>query len=156
MPFFGREDRTSAEPAVTPMADPRPTPHNPAPRPAASGPAASPRKTVIARGLRIKGTVSGGELVRIDGLVDGKVLVDGGVVIGSDGHVRGRIEASQVTVEGRLDGDLAATEKAEVATSGRVEGDIEAPRVVIAEGAYFKGNVKMGQPSNMAGREGSA
>jgi cytoskeletal protein CcmA (bactofilin family) len=66
--------------------------------------------------------------------------------------VAGRVEARSVLVYGRIEGDLAATEKAEVAASGSTEGDIEAPRVVIAEGAYFKGNVKMGQPSS-AGRQ---
>ena len=143
MPFFGREDRKS----------PAPRDAAPAPRPASPpAPAAPPaRRTMIAAGLRITGKVTGSEVVRIHGEVDGEVLVDGSVVIGPEGLVHGRVEARQVTVEGRLEGNLLAGEKAEVTASGQVEGDIEAPRVVIAEGAYFKGNVKMGQPSS-AGR----
>ena len=146
MPFFGRDERSPAEEARQPAAPRDPAP-NPQPSPRSSRPASASR-TVITRGLSIQGTVSGGELVHIDGEVDGKVQVNGRVVIGGDGRVKGRVEAGQVTVEGRLDGDLAATEKAEVTTSGRVQGDIEAPRVVIAEGAYFRGNVKMGQPGS--------
>lgn len=141
MPFFGREDRPS----------PAPRDAAPAPRPAAPSPPPR-RSTVIAAGLRIQGQLTGSELVRIHGVVEGEVLVDGSVVIGAGGRVHGRVEARQVTVEGRLDGDLLAGEKAEVTASGQVDGDIEAPRVVIAEGAYFKGNVKMGQPSS-AGRQ---
>jgi len=137
MPFFGREDRHDTAPRAA----------APAPRPAAPS-ALAARNTLISAGLHITGALTGGELVRIHGTVDGEVRVDGAVVIGAGGRVQGRIEARQVTVEGRLDGDLLASEKAEVTASGQVEGDIEAPRVVIAEGAYFKGNVKMGQPSS--------
>jgi cytoskeletal protein CcmA (bactofilin family) len=82
--------------------------------------------------------------------VEGDVLVDGVVVVGPRGLVRGRVEARAVRVEGRLEGDLVASEKAEVANSGSTDGDIEAPRVVIAEGAYFKGNVRMGRPGTAA------
>ena len=147
MPFFGREDRTPADEPAAPAQGRTPAAGSPRPqRPAARG--GSSGKTSITRGLTIEGTVTGGELVHIEGTVDGEIRVDGGVVIGGDGHVKGRVEAGQVTVEGRLDGNLAAAEKAEVTTSGKVDGDIEAPRVVIAEGAYFRGNVKMGQPGS--------
>ncbi len=147
MPFFGREDRTPADdPPATAGGRTRAASPDQPQRPAARG--GSSGRTSITRGLTIEGSITGGELVHIEGTVDGEILVDGGVVIGGDGHVKGRIEASQVTVEGRLEGDLAATEKAEVKTSGKVDGDIEAPRVVIAEGAYFRGNVKMGQPGS--------
>jgi len=146
MPFFGREDRNPADDAPAPVTGrPAATPARPQ-RPATRG--GSSGRTAITRGLTIQGTISGGELVHIEGTVDGEIRVDGDVVIGGDGHVKGHIEASHVTVEGRLEGNLSASEKAEVKTSGKVDGDIEAPRVVIAEGAYFRGNVKMGQPGS--------
>ena len=149
MPFFGREDRSPADEPAAP-AEGRTHAAGPArpQRPAARG--GSSGRTSITRGLTIEGTVTGGELVHIEGTVDGEIRVDGGVVIGGDGHVKGRVEAGQVTVKGRLEGNLAASEKAEVTTSGRVDGDIEAPRVIIAEGAFFKGNVKMAQPATQA------
>lgn len=145
MPLFGRDDRSPAPQD----ASPRPASNPPSP---ASGP--SHRGTVIAAGLRITGQVSGSERVQVDGTVDGEVRIDGIVVIGAEGRVLGRIEARHVTVHGRLDGNLAAAERAEVTASGKVEGDIEAPRVVIAEGAYFKGNVKMGKPSGAGPGDG--
>ncbi len=70
-------------------------------------------------------------------------MVDGMVVIGEGGRVRGGVTAGSVLVKGKIEGDVRAGERAEVAPSGTAEGDIEAPRVVIAEGAFFKGNVKM-------------
>lgn len=141
MALFGREDRSPSPPAEeTPSA---------ASPPPSSG-AGRARRTHIAAGLRVEGKLSGADQVEIDGTVAGEVVVDGAVVIGEEGRVEGRLEARQVTVHGRLQGNLYAAERAEVSASGRVEGDIEAPRVIIAEGAYFKGNVKMGQPAQQA------
>ena len=43
----------------------------------------------------------------------------------------------------RFTGDVHATERAELKTNCRVVGDIRAPRILIADGASFKGNVDM-------------
>jgi len=48
-----------------------------------------------------------------------------------------------VRISGRVTGNVAATDRVEVAASGILEGDIAAPRIVIAEGAFFKGRVEM-------------
>ena len=151
MPFFGRDDRKPAS------RDPQPEP-----RPSSTAAASSARSnpsgslaTRIAPGLVIRGRLTGSDRVQIDGEVVGEVVVDGAVTIGGRGRVDGRVEARSVMVEGKLEGDLLAAEKAEVAASGSTEGDIEAPRVVIAEGAFFKGNVKMGRQAT-SGRPGGA
>jgi cytoskeletal protein CcmA (bactofilin family) len=146
MAFFGRNEPK-----------PFPRPGAPAPRQAAtvSTSTGTPRITHVAAGLLIVGTLSGAERVEIEGTVDRDVRVDGIVVVGPHGYVRGRVEARTVRVEGRLEGDLIATECAEVASSGSTDGDIEAPRVVIAEGAYFKGNVRMGRPGAAARSAGA-
>jgi cytoskeletal protein CcmA (bactofilin family) len=41
-------------------------------------------------------------------------------------------------------GNLAAQNRVEIVSSGKMIGDIKAPRVIVAEGAHFKGNVDMG------------
>lgn len=145
MPLFNRDDRTPTPPAAS-GGTAYDTPSRGAP--------GAGRGTRIAAGIVVRGKLTGSEPVRVDGTVEGDVVVDSDVVVGSGGRVVGRIEARSVLIEGHLDGDLAASEKAEVSAHGSTEGDIEAPRVVIAEGAYFKGNVKMGRPS--AGREGGS
>ena len=43
-----------------------------------------------------------------------------------------------------LVGNVTATERVEVRKEGKMVGDIKAPRVVIADGAKFKGNIEMG------------
>ena len=43
-----------------------------------------------------------------------------------------------------LVGNVTASDKVEVRKEGKMVGDIKAPRVVIADGAKFKGNIEMG------------
>ncbi len=122
------------------------------PAPAASGPSdpASPRRqlTHIAAGTFLQGAVTGATEVLIDGQVQGEVRVDATVTVGAGGVLEGPIAAPVVRISGRVTGNVAASDRVEVAASGILEGDIAAPRVVIAEGAFFKGRVEMrGKPS---------
>ena len=111
------------------------------------------RVTLIAAGTRITGEVSGPTEVHVEGEVDGDVRVDGTVVVGAEGKVKGEIRARTVRVGGKVAGNLRGSERVEVLPSGSTEGDISAPRVVIAEGAFFKGKVEMGGgPSGPAGQ----
>ena len=51
--------------------------------------------------------------------------------------------APVVRIGGRVIGDVTASDRVEVSPSGSLEGNISAPRIVIAEGAFFKGIVDM-------------
>lgn len=101
------------------------------------------RVTHISAGTRVTGEISGSTEVLIDGEVDGEVRVDHTVVVGAEGRVRGEISARMVRVGGTVSGNLRGSERVEVLPTGSTEGDISAPRVVIAEGAFFKGTVEM-------------
>ena len=57
--------------------------------------------------------------------------------------MEGPVSAPVVRISGRVTGNVAASDRVEVAASGILEGDIAAPRIVIAEGAFFKGRVEM-------------
>lgn len=101
------------------------------------------RVTHIAPGSRVEGELTGPTELLIEGEVEGEIRVDSTVMVGSEGLVRGPISAQVVRIVGRVVGNVHASERVEVAPSGSVEGDIAAPRVVIAEGAFFKGRVEM-------------
>lgn len=113
----------------------------------ASGPsssnAARRRMTHIAPGSRIQGEVTGPTELLIEGEVEGEVRVDSVVVVGAEGVVHGPVTAQTVRVSGKVVGNIQASERVEIAPAGSLEGDIAAPRVVIAEGAFFKGRVEM-------------
>jgi cytoskeletal protein CcmA (bactofilin family) len=145
MPIFRRDNGgATSEPARQPGSGGAGRPHPPGQRgePRAGSP-------LIAPGTRVTGRITGASEVWIEGDVDGEVRVDHTVVVGTGGRVLGGVSARTVRVAGRVAGDLRGAERVEVAATGKVEGDISAPRVVIAEGAFFKGSVEM---SGDAGR----
>ena len=43
-----------------------------------------------------------------------------------------------------MNGDISADDRVELVASANVEGNIKAPKIVVAEGAKFRGNVDMG------------
>ena len=59
------------------------------------------------------------------------------------GVVEADIETRHVEVSGNVTGNITSTEKVELKADGRMVGDIKAPRILIADGAVFKGNVDM-------------
>jgi cytoskeletal protein CcmA (bactofilin family) len=65
------------------------------------------------------------------------------------------VHAKNVTVEGRLNGDVSADDRVELVASATVDGNIKAPKIVVAEGAKFRGSVDMGKPKD-AGHEQAA
>ena len=101
------------------------------------------RVTHIAPGSRIQGQITGPTELLVEGEVEGEIRVEAAVMIGSEGVVQGPIRAQAVRVSGRVVGSVQATERVEIGPTGSLEGDIAAPRVVIAEGAFFKGRVEM-------------
>jgi cytoskeletal protein CcmA (bactofilin family) len=113
------------------------------PSESAGGSSQRRRLTHVAAGTRLQGVISGATEVLVDGEVAGEVRVEAAVVVGADGVVEGPISAPVVRVGGRVVGDVQATDRVEVLATGGLEGNISAPRVVISEGAFFKGRIEM-------------
>jgi cytoskeletal protein CcmA (bactofilin family) len=98
----------------------------------------------IGQSIQIKGELSGNEDLTIEGKVDGKIgLKDHNLTIGANGKITAEIQAKTVMVIGEVVGNITADDKVEVAATGSMKGDIVAPRVVLADGARFKGSIDM-------------
>ena len=98
----------------------------------------------LGKSMRIKGELSGDEDLTIEGRLDGKItLGDHALTIGSNGQIKAEIRAKSVVVAGELVGNITATDRVEVASTGSVLGDLRAPRVVLADGARFRGSIDM-------------
>lgn len=99
---------------------------------------------MIGPSIHIKGTVTGGEDLLIQGKVEGTIdLGDHEVAIGQSGKVTADIKAKTVKIEGEVAGDVTGSEKVVIAKTGRVRGNIVAPRVTLEDGAIFKGSIDM-------------
>ena len=98
----------------------------------------------IGKSLHVKGELSGSEDLTIDGKVEGKITLNGhNVIVGQSGHVTAEIQAKSVVVNGQVKGNIVADEKVEVAATGNMLGDVRSPRIVLADGARFKGSIDM-------------
>lgn len=100
--------------------------------------------TQVAQGSKFHGEITGSSDLVIAGEVDGMLNVEGTVTVQASGLVSGEIKARTVKVGGRVKGNIAGTEMIEILSQGSVQGDVKSPRVVIADGAFFKGKVEMG------------
>jgi len=122
-----------------------------APPPPAYAPPAGggPALTRIAKGSTVCGALAGPVELLIEGEVEGEIRTEAKVVVAAGGQVRGPITASVVLIAGQVAGDVRGSDRVEVSPSGNLEGDIYAPRIVVSEGAFFKGKVEM--QGNQAG-----
>ena len=114
------------------------------PEPPAYRPAESSSRAVIGASLDLQGELSGEEDLLIEGRVQGRIqLPQHAVTIGAKGRVSAGVHARLITIEGEVDGNLVAEEMLVLKKSARVRGDLVAPRVVIEDGARFKGTIDM-------------
>ena len=96
----------------------------------------------VGKNLVVKGNVSGGEDLYVDGELEGSVeLKDNNITIGPNGRVSANLHARDIVVLGRLKGNVRAVERLEIRKTGSLIGDIVTARVVIEDGAYFKGSI---------------
>jgi cytoskeletal protein CcmA (bactofilin family) len=99
--------------------------------------------TIIGSSIVIDGEISGDEDLVIQGTVKGRIVLKENLYVEQSGVVEADIETNNVEISGQVTGNIAASEKVEITAGGRTVGDIKAPRILIADGAIFKGNVDM-------------
>jgi cytoskeletal protein CcmA (bactofilin family) len=106
--------------------------------------AESPRggSAIIGKSVVLKGQIYGREDLTIDGEVEGTVeLQEHRLTIGPNGKVVATIKAREVVVLGTVHGNIETREKIEIRKEAKLVGDIRTARIVIEDGAYFKGNI---------------
>lgn len=99
--------------------------------------------TIIGSSIVVDGEISGDEDLVIQGTVKGKIALKESLFVETSGVVEADIETQNVEIAGRVTGNIVASDKVELKSDCRVVGDIKAPRILIADGASFKGNVDM-------------
>jgi cytoskeletal protein CcmA (bactofilin family) len=98
-------------------------------------------ESILGRGARVRGRVSGDGDLRVEGSVEGDVRVSGQLAIEEGGSVTGDVEAAVVVIGGALTGDVAASGAVAVRAGARVVGDLAGAEVSLEEGASFEGRI---------------
>ena len=109
--------------------------------------------TVIGQSVQIRGTLSGDEHLHVLGRVDGRVELQRALVVAESGIVKAEVSVKNAIISGVVVGNVHASDSVEITKEGRMVGDIFAPRVIIVDGASFRGNVDMGDIANMPARK---
>lgn len=99
--------------------------------------------SILGSGSICKGSlkVEGG--LRIDGAVDGEVIVSGTLTVGRDGFISGNVTVNQAIIGGTIRGTVRAEQQLELQSGSRLEGDIFTSSLVIEDGVFFEGSCKM-------------
>jgi cytoskeletal protein CcmA (bactofilin family) len=135
MSLFGKPDTKPAEPPPPP------------PRPSAAAPPTVARSSsspcVIGPKIKIVGELSGDEDVLVEGQIEGEIRISRDLRVGAGGVVKAKVAAQSIIVSGEIVGDCEASGRVELQSTGKLTGNIRAPKIVIAEGAMFRGNSDM-------------
>lgn len=100
--------------------------------------------TIIGPSILINGKLSGDEDLTVRGRVEGELNLTRTLIVEPSGIVKANVQVRNAIVSGVVVGNIAATESVELTREGRMVGDINAPRVIIVDGASFRGRVDMG------------
>ena len=144
-----KEEEYSPRPTATPAASvpeynpPASTPVPAAPLPSRISEPESPRgNAAIGKNVVVKGQIFSREDIYIDGEIDGNVEAqENRVTIGPNGKLMAGVKAREVVVLGSVSGNVEATDKIDIRKDAKLIGDIKTARIVIEDGAYFKGSI---------------
>lgn len=151
------------EPAPRPVTTPKPAPMAP-------NPAFEPKKeatplaaniplgkmdvdvqrggsAVIGKAVKIVGQIFSREDLYVDGDVEGTIeLLEHKLTIGPNGKVQAGVKAREVVALGTIQGNVEASDRLEIRKDAKLVGDIRTARIVIEDGAYFKGSIDIVKP----------
>src|SRR5690349_16402234 len=153
--------RPPQKPAYTPPAAPPPAPAA-APNPVEARKETAPVSSMptsrfepenrggaatIGKAVRVSGNIYSREDLYVDGDLEGTVeAMEHKLTIGPNGTVKATIKAREVVVLGAIHGNVEATDKIEIRKDAKLTGDIRTARIIIEDGAYFKGSIDIVKP----------
>ena len=96
----------------------------------------------IGKSVHIRGELTGSEDLYLDGEVEGTIdLRDHSLIIGPNGKIKAGIVARDLIVHGKVEGNITASGRVELRKSCTLIGDVSTQRIVIEDGAFFKGAI---------------
>jgi len=115
-------------------------------RPSYEPPVETPRNSgapaILGKSVIVKGQIFSREDLTIDGEIEGTVeLQEHRLTVGPNGKVMAAIKAREICIIGTVNGNVEASDKIDIRKDAKLVGDIRTARIVIEDGAYFKGNI---------------
>jgi cytoskeletal protein CcmA (bactofilin family) len=106
-------------------------------------------QATIGRSVVIKGEVSGGEPLYVDGRIEGTINIpESRVTIGRNGSVAANINAREVVIMGKVTGNIQCSDRLDIRGEGSLVGDVNTQRISVEDGAVLKGSVQVRAAEN--------
>jgi cytoskeletal protein CcmA (bactofilin family) len=101
----------------------------------------------IGKAVKINGQIFSKEDLYVDGDVEGTIeLNENKLTIGPSGRVQAGVKAREVVVLGQVQGNVEAMDRIDIRKDAKLVGDIKTARIIIEDGAYFKGSIDIVRP----------
>ena len=171
MSIFNKRSQEEIPPAPRPAVQPANRPAAPPPNPIEAKKEAPPLSTMpfktpepestrgqasIGKAVKINGQIYSKEDLYVDGDVEGTIeLQEHRLTIGPNGKVHSAVKAREVVILGNVQGNVDASDKLEIRKDARLVGDIKTARIIIEDGAYFKGSIDIVKPEQAKAGGGS-
>jgi cytoskeletal protein CcmA (bactofilin family) len=141
-------------PTPAPVAAPEPielkkeiTPVSSTPMGRYEPPPSNSAAATIGKAVKVVGKIFSREDLYVDGEVEGEVeALEHKLTIGPNGAVRAGVKAREVVALGTIQGDVEAHDKIEIRKEAKLVGNIKTARIIIEDGAYFKGSIDIVKP----------
>src|SRR5579875_1332045 len=102
----------------------------------------------LGKNVTVKGQIFAREDLTIDGEVEGTVEChEHRLTIGPNARVQAGLKAREIIIQGSIQGNVDATDKIDIKKEAKLVGDIKTSRIVIEDGAYFKGSIDISKPT---------
>lgn len=99
--------------------------------------------TTIGTSFVIEGEITSEDNIVVQGTVKGKVSTTKPVFVENSATLEADVSAESVEISGQVTGNISASTRVELKSDAKMVGDVQSPRILIADGALFKGNIDM-------------
>jgi cytoskeletal protein CcmA (bactofilin family) len=101
----------------------------------------------IGKSVTIKGQIFSREDLFVDGEINGTLEAhEHRITIGPNGKVEAGVKAREIVILGTVHGNVEASDKIDLRKEARLVGDIKTSRIIIEDGAFFKGSIDIVRP----------
>jgi cytoskeletal protein CcmA (bactofilin family) len=104
---------------------------------------AKPTTTAIGPTIIIKGKLRSDEDLIVKGRIDAEISSSKALFVENSGIIKANIKVKSARISGVLVGNVTAEELVEIAPDGRMVGDLTAPKIILNDGAAFRGRIDM-------------
>ena len=96
----------------------------------------------LGKNVTVKGQIFSREDLMVDGEVEGTIeCQEHRLTIGPNARVQASMKARDIVIFGSIQGDVEALDKIDIKKEAKLVGNIKTTRIMIEDGAYFKGSI---------------